>query len=215
MFGPTATLLRRNLPAPQANILINHDGHACISDFTLLTLAPDQSTFLSSCIQGGTIQWMSPELLDPESFGLRKIRPTKESDCYALGMVIYEILSGQTPFAPSIFTVVIQKVLQGERPERPQGDEGMLFTDAIWTTLELCWKHQAGDRTCAKVVLSCLEGNPPQARSSLPDMGGDVETDTEDQSDDTASESSMRSPFHLRLALHYPLLCIRSANYTW
>jgi hypothetical protein len=37
---------------------------------------------------------MSPELLDPEMFGLPELegeRPTKQSDCYALGMVIYEV----------------------------------------------------------------------------------------------------------------------------
>lgn len=36
---------------------------------------------------------MSPELLDPERFGMDKDarRPTKQADCYALGMVIYEV----------------------------------------------------------------------------------------------------------------------------
>jgi len=37
---------------------------------------------------------MSPELLDPERFGMPESednRPTRESDCYALGMVIYEV----------------------------------------------------------------------------------------------------------------------------
>jgi len=40
---------------------------------------------------GGTFEWMSPELLDPEKFGMKDRRPTKQSDCYALGMVIYEV----------------------------------------------------------------------------------------------------------------------------
>jgi len=37
---------------------------------------------------------MSPELLDPEMFGMPESegnRPTRQSDCYALGMVIYEV----------------------------------------------------------------------------------------------------------------------------
>jgi len=33
---------------------------------------------------------MSPELLDPDRFGIN-CRPTKQSDCYALGMVVYEV----------------------------------------------------------------------------------------------------------------------------
>jgi hypothetical protein len=39
---------------------------------------------------------MSPELLDPERFGIPQSegdRPTRQSDCYALGMVIYEVCS--------------------------------------------------------------------------------------------------------------------------
>ena len=39
---------------------------------------------------GGTFCWMSPELLDPQTFGSDG-RPTRESDRYALGMVIYEV----------------------------------------------------------------------------------------------------------------------------
>jgi len=38
----------------------------------------------------GTLRWMSPELLDPPRFGSDG-RPTRGSDCYALGMVIYEV----------------------------------------------------------------------------------------------------------------------------
>jgi hypothetical protein len=34
---------------------------------------------------------MSPELLDPEMFEVQGDRPTRQSDCYALGMVIYEV----------------------------------------------------------------------------------------------------------------------------
>jgi len=37
---------------------------------------------------------MSPELLDPGRFGVpasEEKRPTRQSDCYALGMVIYEV----------------------------------------------------------------------------------------------------------------------------
>ena len=142
----------------KSNILIDDDGNACISDLGLLTIDPDQQTFLSTRIEGGTVPWMSPELLDPESFSLKKSRPTKESDCYALGMVVYEILSGRAPFAPS--KAPILKILRGSRPERPQGAEGASFTDDIWGMLERCWKHQPGERINAKNALPCFEETP-------------------------------------------------------
>ena len=53
-----------------------------------------------SFIAGGTRRWMSPELLDPELFDIPESegdRPTKQSDCYALGMVIYEVRVRASP----------------------------------------------------------------------------------------------------------------------
>ena len=80
-------------------------------------------------MNGGTIKWMSPELLDPDQFGFENSRPTKESDCYALGMVILEVLTGQAPFTPYKDFVVMRKVIEGHHPARP---EGTWFTDDLW-----------------------------------------------------------------------------------
>ena len=147
-----------NLPCPQTNILINN-GCACLTDFGLLTIVSGQSTDVSSLVEGGMVQWMSPELLAPEDFGLMESHPTKESDCYALGMVVYEVLGGQTPFTP-LESSITRGVLGGLRPERPQGKGGALFTDELWKILGLCWRHKPEERTNAKVVLQCLEGTP-------------------------------------------------------
>ena len=38
----------------------------------------------------GTTRWMSPELLDMDRFDTDG-RPSRESDCYALAMTIYEV----------------------------------------------------------------------------------------------------------------------------
>ena len=171
--------------------MIDRSGHACLADFdfSLFTSASDQSTDMSSWVGGGTIPWMSPELLHPESFDLgMKARPTKESDVYALGMVVYEVLSGQKPYGQTWPPVIIWKVLEGIRPERPQGEEGELFTDAIWNELERCWKSQTSDRPSAKAVLHCLGGSPSLSRQGS-GVDGVVETDTDYHSDTTASDS--------------------------
>ena len=92
----------------KANILISKDRQARLADFGLSTItgagaraaARDSPTSvisddsLMSFTGGGTCRWMSPELLDPERFGIPQSednRPTRQSDCYALGMVIYEV----------------------------------------------------------------------------------------------------------------------------
>jgi len=143
----------------KANILIDQNGHACLADFGLLNTISDPTNFTasSSFMAGGTIRWMSPELLDPDQFGLEGSRPTKESDCYALGMVIYEVLSGQAPFAPLRDFIVMQKVIKGECPRRPKGVEGMWFTGSLWRTLNLCWATQPESRPSIEAVVVCLE----------------------------------------------------------
>ena len=156
----------------KANILVNQAGRACLADFGLLTIALDPSniTTSGSFHQGGTCRWMAPELFDPSKFGFKDHCPTKNSDRYALGMVIYEVLSGQIPFAGHSSFVVPGIVLEGERPAKPQGAKGRWFTDDVWSILSYCWNSNPGDRAKTEVVLSCLEGvartwTPPSPRS--------------------------------------------------
>jgi len=184
------------LPSSQINILINNQGHACLAGFSLLTIVSDQSSPISSSPGSGTLQWMSPELLDPDRFGLKSNNATKESDCYALGMLAYEVLSGQTPFAPATVPVVVWMVLEGKRPGRPQGEGGKLFTDAIWGVLNLCWKHQPSERPSVEAVLLCLErAQPPSG------IDGD---EGDRQAGATEKDSRVFFPFHPMVAFIHP-----------
>ena len=148
-----------NNPSVKANILIDETGRACLADFGLVTIISDATNLVSSSphTHGGTYRWMSPELFYPEDFGLEDDRRTKYSDCYALGMVIYEVLSGQVPFSRYNVYAVIAKVSRGERPGRPQGAERKWFTDVIWRILECCWAPGRVDRPSIEGVLQVLE----------------------------------------------------------
>ena len=166
----------------KANILIDQTGHACLADFGLLTIISDPTNFTASSykLAHGTTRWMSPELLDPDRFDLGGGQPTKESDSYSFGMVIYEVLSGQTPFVQWNEWIVMRKVIEGERPAKPEGTEGAWFTDNLWETLIRCWETQPGSRPSVEAVLECLNQvsgtwTPP----SLP-TGEDVEMDESD-----------------------------------
>jgi len=154
-------------PGPKANILINNTGHACLAGFSSLAIASDEpTTTIPLVVAGDAIRWTSPELIDPGKFDLKESRPTEKSDCYALGMVIYEILSEQVPFAPREATAIISKIVDGERPGRPQGGEGTRFTEGLWRMLEDCWKPQPDDRPSLDTVLGCLQGGgKPPART--------------------------------------------------
>jgi len=156
----------------KANILIDPTGHARLADFGLLTIISDLANVLSSSsyAQGGTIRWMSPELIAPQRFGFEKSRPTKSSDCYALGMVIYETISGNPPFYKDADYTVYLKVVEGKRPPR-----GVRFTEGLWKTLELCWTPQPKDRPSIEDVLQRLEW--ASNSSEKPGMNEEIEED--------------------------------------
>lgn len=141
-----------------ANVLIDQHGHARLADFGILTIVsdPENPMTSSSTTNVGMIRWMSPELIDPDQFGVGTSRPTIESDCYALGMVILEALTGEIPYKRFKDIVVMRMVIGGKRPERPEWPEGAWFTEDIWDILEKCWSPQPKDRPSVGAVLELL-----------------------------------------------------------
>ena len=98
---------------------------------------------------------MSPEIINPQRFGFKSSCPTTSSDCYALGMVIYETISGHLPFHELANMEVFVNVLKGERPSREDR-----FTDNLWKMLKLCWAPHPKKRPSIEDVLRCLEEAP-------------------------------------------------------
>jgi len=125
---------------------------------------------------------MSPELLDPERFGLGDGRPTKRSDTYALGMVILEVLTGKPPFPDCNGMIVMRKVVEGEHPGRPQGGEEVWFTDDLWEMLEQCWSPKPEKRPTIDAVLQCLKQGSAAWQPLPPDSDDYVQSDSNDQS---------------------------------
>jgi hypothetical protein len=189
----------------KTNILIDETGHACLADFGLLAIISDDTSHESSdsLTLGGTVRWMSPELLCPEDFGLQDSRRTEHSDCYALGMVIYEVLSGQVPFSPHQNYSVVVRVLKGRRPRRPQGAERKWFANGVWEVLERCWTPKPNDRPRIGDVLQSLEEvsafwiplsllvtNPP-TKDSL--AGNSSDSDAEGSTEESEAPSPSQS----------------------
>lgn len=74
--------------------MISAEGHALLADFGLMNVFSDPgiSCADTSALVGGTMRWMSPELLSPEDFEMSHANPTIASDVYALAMVILEVI---------------------------------------------------------------------------------------------------------------------------
>lgn len=154
----------------KANVLVDQTCHARLADFGLLTIISDPANLLSSSshAHGGTARWMSPERITPEDFGLMTSRPTKSSDCYSLGMVIYETISGNRPFHGDTDLAALAKVVGGERPHR-----GVGFAEGLWKMVEQCWVPWPDNRPSIEDILQCLEecSDLPPAHSPGMDEG--------------------------------------------
>jgi tRNA A-37 threonylcarbamoyl transferase component Bud32/dipeptidyl aminopeptidase/acylaminoacyl peptidase len=98
------------------NILL-HDGQALVADFGIALAASKASgaRMTETGMSLGTPHYMSPE----QAMGEREI--TARSDVYALGAMLYEMLTGDPPFTGSTAQAIVARVLtESPRPLLPQ-----------------------------------------------------------------------------------------------
>jgi Tol biopolymer transport system component len=95
------------------NILL-HDGRAVVADFgiALAVSAASGSRMTQTGLSLGTPQYMSPE----QAMGEKVI--DARSDVYAIGAVLYEMLTGEPPFSGATVQAIVAKVLT-EKPMYP------------------------------------------------------------------------------------------------
>ncbi|KAJ4491943.1 kinase-like domain-containing protein [Lentinula edodes] len=135
------------------NILIDESGQPRLADFGLTVFA--DGTRHNTTDQGGTLRWMAPELLYPIP-GIECYKRTTASDVYAYGCLCIEVYTGRVPFADVRSEImVLEKVLKGERPERPLGTNAM--TDELWNLINACWKHDRAARPKSGLVVDHLK----------------------------------------------------------
>ncbi|MCP4358509.1 MAG: serine/threonine protein kinase, partial [Chloroflexi bacterium] len=92
-----------------ANILFDESGNAYLSDFGIAKdLTYDRQLTQEMGIIG------TPDYISPEQ--LRNEPVTAQSDLYSLGAVLFEMLTGERPFADTPFALRIQKHLQEPLP---------------------------------------------------------------------------------------------------
>jgi WD40 repeat protein len=108
------------------NMLIGPNQEIWLSDFGLVAIAQSMHGIDEHQGAGGTLPYMAPEQIQG------KPRPT--SDQYALGIVIYEWLSGQRPFVGTTVELITQHtaapppLLRALVPNLPREVEEVIFT---------------------------------------------------------------------------------------
>ncbi|CAE6399785.1 unnamed protein product [Rhizoctonia solani] len=157
------------------NVLVDDGNNAVLADFGSSTLK-DQSLKFTQAASGKalTVRWSAPELVISN-----ECQHTKASDVFALGMTIYEVLTGKVPyFEIKDVAPVILRIIQRGTPTRPVTiPDDHESGDLIWDLFTLCWKYAPEERPSAAKVAEVMKTIPlngiiygvPQAPDSVRD----------------------------------------------
>lgn len=86
-----------------ANLMLTHEGGVKLMDFGIARLVGSQRLTRADRVVG-TLEYMAPELLNGAE-------PSVQSDLYAMGVLMYEMLSGKMPFEPTTESTLITPIL--------------------------------------------------------------------------------------------------------
>jgi serine/threonine protein kinase len=100
-----------------ANILFTSDGRAKLTDFGIAR-ASDDAQLTRTGVLMGTPEYMAPEQAEGKSIDYR-------TDLYALGVVLYQMLTGQAPFRGTTPSATLHAVVYEPPPPPRQLNPGL------------------------------------------------------------------------------------------
>ncbi len=120
------------------NILLTAEGQPVIMDFGLaLTKSAHRVTYSNLSATMGTPDYMAPEQVEGH-------RGDARTDVYALGTILYEMLSGRTPFTGDNNLAVMAQHLQGVAPRLDREQPGV--SQSVAAIVARCLQRDPNDR---------------------------------------------------------------------
>ncbi len=132
-----------------ANVLLAEDGTPKITDFGLARQQDDGAGLTQTGMTIGTPSYMAPE----QARGRNAVGPAV--DVYALGAILYELLTGRPPFRAATSAETVQQVISQE-PAPPSR-----LNDQVPRDLET-------------ICLKCLNKEAPSRYSSATELANDL-----------------------------------------
>ena len=152
-------ILHRDLKP--SNILVDQAGTPFVADFGLAKRVDADRSLTESGALVGTPRYMAPE----QAAGRKDL--TVGADVYSLGVVLYERLTGQTPFTGETVLSILRQVRETE-PPRPSSITPGLNRDLETVCLKCLEKDPAKRYGSAEALAEELErflrGEPIRAR---------------------------------------------------
>jgi TolB-like protein/Flp pilus assembly protein TadD/predicted Ser/Thr protein kinase len=148
-FAHERGILHRDIKP--GNVLVDRHGNPHLTDFGLACLTGADANVTRTGEMLGTPSYMAPEQVRDPAAEL-----TRETDNYALGAVLYHMLTGRPPFAAASPYEAVRLLLETE-PRSPDA-----FNPKV-------------DKDLATICLKCLEKVPSARYPSALELATDVE----------------------------------------
>lgn len=148
-----------------SNILVTAEGEPKLLDFGIAKLLSAEGELLTQTLPA--LRVMTPDYASPEQMHDEKL--TTASDVYSLGVILYELLSGEKPYRlTSHRPGEAARVIAEEEPPRPSSKRKSLRGDLDRIVL-MAMRKEPGRRYSSAAELSedirrYLEGHPITAR---------------------------------------------------
>ena len=147
-----------------SNILVTGDGEPKLLDFGIAKLlTSDAELFTQTAPE---LRAMTPEYASPEQ--IKGERITTASDIYSLGVLLYELLSGQKPYRLKTRTTdEMARAITDQEPERPS-------TAAATTRSATAEIRDTVDRDLDNIVLMAMRKEPLRRYASAAALADDI-----------------------------------------
>ena len=140
------------------NILLTKDGHTLVTDFGVARPADEIAPHLTGAgIVVGTPSYMSPE----QAAGDAQV--DRRSDVYSLGCVLYEMVTGQTPFPGTTARAIVTKQLTEPPPPIPSSAG---VPESVRRAISTALAKEPNDRFASAAEFAAALSGPEQPPST-------------------------------------------------